>query len=115
MVKKTEFEMIIVDTTVQEKAIAHPTDSRLLEVARHKVASAANRCGIALKQTFARADKELRRKARGDASRVLSAGSRCHAQTLTIEEAFKRMKHRLHLEAVSGLLMRRLTGDERRC
>jgi hypothetical protein len=52
-VKKTEFEMIIVDTTVQEKAIAHPTDSRLLEIARHKVASAAKRCGIALKQTNA--------------------------------------------------------------
>ena len=64
-VKKTEFEMIIVDTTVQEKAIAHPTDSRLLEIARHKVASAAKRCGIALKQTFAKEGKELRRKAGG--------------------------------------------------
>ena len=37
-VKKTEFERVIVDTTVQSKAIAHPTDSRLLEVAREKVA-----------------------------------------------------------------------------
>jgi hypothetical protein len=33
-VKKTEFERVIVDTTVQEKAIAHPTDARLLDVAR---------------------------------------------------------------------------------
>ena len=65
VVKKTEFEMIIVDTTVQEKAIAHPTDSRLLEIARHKVASAAKRCGIALKQTFAKEGRELRRKAGG--------------------------------------------------
>lgn len=64
-VKRCEFEMIIVDTTVQEKAIAHPTDSRLLEIARHKVASAAKRCGIALKQTFAKEGKELRRKAGG--------------------------------------------------
>ena len=64
-VKKTEFERIIVDTTVQEKAIAHPTDSRLLEIARHKVASSAKRCGIALKQTFAKEGKELRRKAGG--------------------------------------------------
>ena len=38
------------DTTVQEKAIAHPVDSRLLEIARHKVVSAAKRCGISLKQ-----------------------------------------------------------------
>ena len=65
VVKKSEFEMIIVDTTVQEKAIAHPTDSRLLEIARHKVASAAKRCGIALKQTFVKEGKEMRRKAGG--------------------------------------------------
>ena len=65
VLKKTEFERIIVDTTVQEKAIAHPTDSRLLEIARHKVAASAKRCGIALKQTFAKEGKELRRKAGG--------------------------------------------------
>jgi IS5 family transposase len=53
-VKKTEFELIIVDTTVREKAIAHPTDSCLRECARRKVASAAKRCGIAFKQTFAK-------------------------------------------------------------
>ena len=61
VVKTTEFERIIVDTTVQEKAIAHPADSRLLEIARHKVTSSAKRCGIALKQTFAKEGKELRR------------------------------------------------------
>jgi transposase, IS5 family len=65
LVKKTEFERVIVDTTVQEKAIAHPTDSRLLEIARHKVASAAKRAGIAVKQTFAKQGKQLRRKAGG--------------------------------------------------
>ena len=37
----------------------------MLEIARHKVASAAKRCGIALKQTFAKEGKELRRKAGG--------------------------------------------------
>ena len=65
LVKPAEFERVIVDTTVQEKAIAHPTDSRLLEIARHKVASAARRCGIAVKQTFAKQGKQLRRKAGG--------------------------------------------------
>lgn len=60
-----EFERVIVDTTVQEKAIAHPVDSRLLEIARHKVASAAKRCGIRVKQTYAREGKALRRKAGG--------------------------------------------------
>ena len=33
-VRPAEFERVIVDTTVQEKAIAHPVDSRLLEIAR---------------------------------------------------------------------------------
>lgn len=64
-VKPVELERVIVDTTVQEKAIAHPVDSRLLEIARHKVVSAAKRAGIALKQTFAKEGKELRRKAGG--------------------------------------------------
>jgi len=64
-IKPVELERVIVDSTVQEKAIAHPVDSRLLEVARHKVVSAARRAGIVLKQTYAREGKELRRKAAG--------------------------------------------------
>jgi len=64
-VKPAELERVIVDTTVQSKAIAHPVDSRLLEIARHKVASAAKRAGIALKQTYAQEGKTLRRKAGG--------------------------------------------------
>jgi IS5 family transposase len=64
-IKPVEFERIIVDSTVQEKAIAHPVDSRLLEIARHKVVSAAKRAGITLKQTFAKECKTLGRKAGG--------------------------------------------------
>ena len=51
-VKPKDLERVIVDTTVQEKAIAHPVDSRLLEIARHKVVSAAKGAGICLKQRF---------------------------------------------------------------
>ena len=64
-VKPKGLERVIVDTIVQEKAIAHPTDSRLLEIARHKVASSAKRAGIQLKQTFAKEGKALRWKAAG--------------------------------------------------
>ena len=64
-VKPKDLERVIVDTTVQEKAIAHPVDSRLLEIARHKVVSAAKRAGVQLKQTFAKEGKELRRRAGG--------------------------------------------------
>ena len=65
VVKPAEFERVIVDTTVREGAIAHPVDSRLLEIARHKVVSAARRAGIVLKQTFTKESKALRRKAGG--------------------------------------------------
>ncbi len=58
-----ELSRVIVDTTVQEKAIAHPTDSRLLEVARKKLVRLAKRHGIALRQTDARQGPALSRKA----------------------------------------------------
>lgn len=64
-IKPVEFERVIVDSTVQEKAIAFPTDSRLLEVARHKLVRAAKTVGIELKQTFVKEGKVLRRKAGG--------------------------------------------------
>ncbi|SCC93549.1 conserved hypothetical protein [Thiomonas sp. X19] len=64
-VQPQELQRVIVDTTVQEKAVAHPTDSRLLEIARHKVVRAAKQAGIALKQTYAKEGKGLRFKAGG--------------------------------------------------
>ena len=64
-IKPTEFERIIVDSTVQEKAIAYPVDSRLLEIARHKIVVHAKCCGIALRQSFAKEGKTLKRKAGG--------------------------------------------------
>lgn len=42
------------DSTVQHKAVALPTDSRLLEAARAKLVEAAKDVGIDLKQTFAK-------------------------------------------------------------
>ena len=64
-VAPVEFERVIVDTTVQEKAIAYPTDSRLLEVARAKLVQLAQHAGLALKQTYEREGKSLRRRAGG--------------------------------------------------
>ena len=51
-VRPAEFERVIVDSTVQPKAIAHPVDSRLLEIARHQVVKVAKAAGMTLKQTF---------------------------------------------------------------
>ncbi len=56
---------MIVDSTVQEKAIAFPTGSRLLEIARHHVVKAAKAVGIVLKQTSVRERRQLRRRAGG--------------------------------------------------
>ena len=64
-IKPAEFERIIVDSTVQEKAIAYPVDSRLLEIARYKIVVHAKRCGISLRQSFAKEGKTLKRKAGG--------------------------------------------------
>jgi IS5 family transposase len=63
MIAPSALETVVVDTTVQPKAIAHPTDSRLLEVARHKLVEAAKSAGIALKQTFVKEGKQLTRMA----------------------------------------------------
>ena len=60
-----ELEVVVVDTTVQEKAVAYPTDSRLLEAARAKIALLAKRSGLELKQTYAKEGKSLRRRAGG--------------------------------------------------
>ena len=80
-VKPKDLERVIVDTTVQEKAIAQPVDSRLLEIARHKVVSAAKRAGNQFKPTFAKEGKALQLKA-GDYCRLqpaLAAAGDCRS------------------------------------
>lgn len=54
LIKPQELSRVVVDTTVQPGAIAHPSDSRLLETARTKLVEAAKQAGIALSQTFAK-------------------------------------------------------------
>jgi IS5 family transposase len=63
LVSDKQMETVVVDTTVQEKAIAHPTDSRLLEVARQKLVDMAKDLNLSLKQTFAKEGKQLSHKA----------------------------------------------------
>ena len=63
LIASKELARVIVESTVQEKAVAHPTDSKLLETARAKVVEAARTAGIELKQTYAREGRELRFKA----------------------------------------------------
>lgn len=63
LISPKELSTVVVDSTVQPKAIAHPTDSKLLETARQKLVEAAKDAGIELKQTFAKEGRLLRFKA----------------------------------------------------
>ena len=71
-IKPVELECVIIDSTIEGGR--HPVDSRLLEIARHKVVSAARSAGISLKLTRAREGKELRRKAGADTSGTSRSG-----------------------------------------
>jgi IS5 family transposase len=52
-----DLERVVVDTTVQEKAIAHPTDARLNHRAIEKLVDLARREGVNLRQSYLRLAK----------------------------------------------------------
>ncbi len=82
---------IAVDTTVMERAIAHPTDSRLYERARRSLVALAGKAGIALRQTYNRLAPRL-------AGRV---GRHAHARP------FRRMRKALRrLKGYTGRVLR---------
>src|SRR5260221_1356115 len=51
-----DLERVVVDTTVQPKAIAHPTDARLTHRAIEKLVALARDAGVTLRQSYARVD-----------------------------------------------------------
>jgi IS5 family transposase len=52
-----DLERVVVDTTVQEKAIAYPTDARLTHRAIEKLVALAKREGVELRQSYRRVAK----------------------------------------------------------
>jgi IS5 family transposase len=56
-IESKDLERVVVDTTVQEKAIAHPTDARLTHRAIEKLAELAKREGVKLRQSYLRVAK----------------------------------------------------------
>jgi IS5 family transposase len=65
LLKKEHVRRVNVDTTVQEKAIAFPTDARLYHKMRRKLVKAAKGMGIGLRQTYERLSKKaLHRQSR---------------------------------------------------
>jgi IS5 family transposase len=56
-IESKDLERVVVDTTVQEKAIAHPTDARLTHRAIEKLAELAKSEGVELRQSYLRVAK----------------------------------------------------------
>src|SRR5882672_6857679 len=56
-IETKDLKRVVVDTTVQEKAIAHPTDARLTHRAIEKLVDLAKRKGIELRQSYRRVAK----------------------------------------------------------
>lgn len=78
-VRQNSLKTVIVDTTVMPKAVAHPTDSRLLERSREHLVNAAGECGLKLRQNYNRKAPRL----------TLQVGRYAHARQ------FKRMNKAL--------------------
>jgi hypothetical protein len=52
-----DLERVVIDTTVQEKAIAHPSDARLTHRTIEKLVDLAKREGVSLRQSYRRLAK----------------------------------------------------------
>lgn len=78
-VAAVELQQVNIDTTVQEKNITHPTDSKLLHKAIEKLVLAAKKRGIKLRQSYKRKAKTA----------AMLAGRYAHARQ------FKRMRREL--------------------
>jgi transposase, IS5 family len=73
----TEIKQVNVDTTVQEKAVAFPTDARLYHKARRALVRVAQRCNVKLRQSYLRLGKRaLVNQGRYGAARQLKRARR---------------------------------------
>lgn len=92
-VTEQELAQVNVDTTVQEKNITYPTDSKLLHKAIVKLGEAAKKRGVKLRQTYVRVAKKA----------SIQAGRYAHAKQ------FKRMRRELkRLRTYLGRVIRDL-------
>jgi IS5 family transposase len=85
---------VTIDTTVQTKAVAHPTDSHLLHAGVRWLARLARRHGVRLRQSCAR----LAAQARREAARLMHGPG--HAQALRHVRRLRTFLGRLHRDIV---------------
>lgn len=99
--RPTDFARIIVDTTVQPKAVAFPTDAKLLHRAREKLVRLAKKNGVALRQSYERVGK-----------RALIAHQR-YAHAKQFKRANRALKSlRTYLGRVIRDIRRKIAGEE---
>jgi IS5 family transposase len=55
--RPADFRHVIIDTTVQEKAVTFPTDAKLMHRARERLVRLAQKHGLPLRQSYARVGK----------------------------------------------------------
>jgi hypothetical protein len=59
--KPADFSKVIVDTTVQPKAVAFPTDAKLMHRARERLVKLARKTGVGLRQSYPRVGRSTSR------------------------------------------------------
>jgi IS5 family transposase len=100
VVKSSEFKSINVDTTVQEKAITYPTDSKLYYRMRAKLVKAAKDHGIKLRQSYVRKAREA----------LIMANRYFHArQHKRARRQVRKLK--TYLRRVTNDIRRKIAGD----
>jgi IS5 family transposase len=75
-VDERHLKRVTIDTTVQPKAVTHPTDSKLLHRGIEILGRLARRHGVRLRQSYVR----VARRARMEAARLMHAGRRRQAE-----------------------------------
>jgi IS5 family transposase len=97
-----DLERVVVDTTVQPKAIAHPTDARLCHRALEKLVALAQRNEVPLRQSYRRVAKRA----------AIMVGRYTHAHQF--KRARRALKFlRIRLGRVIRDIRRKIAGDER--
>lgn len=96
-----DLERVVVDTTVQPKAIAHPTDARLCHRALEKLVDLAQRNDVKLRQSYRRVAKRA----------AIMVGRYTHAHQF--KRARRALKFlRIRLGRVIRDIRRKIAGDE---
>ena len=102
-IESKDLERVVVDTTVQEKAIAHPTDARLTHWAIEKLVETAKREGVELRQSYLRMAKRA----------ALMVGRYTHAHQF--KRARRQLKFlRTRLGRIIRDVRRKIEGDAAR-